>query len=539
MNNSNYRLPIIVAVAGIFIIIVLSVIYVLTDGGKPANDPGNKSISQTPAPAGQDPAYTDPDPALIAGNEDLHHMNAIIKGVDPDNTLIIAQERETTAEYEFTYDGATDIRTAYNRQITATLLKPGDFVSLDYNDENHLRRLTGSKDVEIYKNVLQRTQDDVLRKITVGDRLYRYEDDLLVMNDGYFVGLDTVLDMDVISLYSVGNHLCLINVEHGHGYFKMVNHSYFNGGTLRVGKNMSMEITDDLYLTLEEGEYDIVVEHEDFYGEATIMIDRDMTTVLDMSAYTPQSALKGYCMFEITPESALLYVDGVLTPYGNAVELTQGEHWIQVAAGGYTPYTGFIEIGDSILDLNIMLLPAPSKTPDILYEDTSNENDSSAPVPADTATPGPGSPQSGDIVDSTSDTGEGPGGAADGNRTDDTTEGNGTGEPADSNGTNEAAEGDDSGEPADGNTTGNTTEGTNNPGTGNAVMTIKGSEGAAVFIDDKYKGTIEGGSLSLPKTPGTHSVRLTKEGYITRRYTISVEDDGEDAEYAFPEMVAE
>lgn len=517
MNNSNYRLPILVAIAGIFIIIVLSIIYVLTDGGQPAEDPAKKSISGTPVPTG--PELTDIDQIPVSDEGELHHMNAIIKGIDLDNSVIIVRERGTTDEYEFTYGGATDIRTAYNRQITAALLKPGNFVSLAYNDENHLRSVTGSRDVDIYKNVLQREQDDSLHKITVANTIYRYGDDLLVMNEGYFVSLDTLLDMDVVSLYSVDDYIYLISVERGHGYFKMVNHSYFCGGTLKVGKYFSTEITEDLHLTLEEGQYDIVVEHEDFCGEATVTVERDMTTVLDLSAYTPLSALKGYCMFEISPASALLYVDGVLTPYDKAVELTRGEHWIQVAAGGYTPYTGFIEIGENIGYQNIILLPAPSKMPDILYEDTSEENTVATPVPTEAAeSTGTGSESSGTvIVDSTSDTGIGPSESSTGSGSGDTNDqaGDNTSE-----GTNDQT-GDNTGEETGG------------------IMIIKASEGAAVFIDDVYKGTISDGKLELPKVPGTHSVRLTKEGYITRRYTISVEDDTEDAEYAFPEMVAE
>jgi len=75
------------------------------------------------------------------------------------------------------------------------------------------------------------------------------------------------------------------------------------------------------------------------------------------------------------------------------------------------------------------------------------------------------------------------------------------------------------------------------PADGN--MIFKCTEGAAVFVNDVYKGEISGGSLSTRKLVGTLSIRLTKQGYITKKYTVTVEDDGEDAEFVFPEMVAE
>ena len=36
---------------------------------------------------------------------------------------------------------------------------------------------------------------------------------------------------------------------------------------------------------------------------------------------------------------------------------------------------------------------------------------------------------------------------------------------------------------------------------------------------------------------GTVTVRLVLDGYISRTYTVSIEDDGEDAVFAFPAMV--
>ena len=36
--------------------------------------------------------------------------------------------------------------------------------------------------------------------------------------------------------------------------------------------------------------------------------------------------------------------------------------------------------------------------------------------------------------------------------------------------------------------------------------------------------------------PGTHTITLRKEGYITRSYSIEVPDDGRDVTYSFPDL---
>ena len=88
----------------------------------------------------------------------------------------------------------------------------------------------------------------------------------------------------------------------------------------------------------------------------------------------------------------------------------------------------------------------------------------------------------------------------------------------------------------------NTTDDTPSPtpvsGTSDDLsLIIHCTEGTAVYVNDVYKGVIKDGSLILDKPVGTVSLRLTLEGYITRNYTVSLDDDGEDAELTFPAMV--
>ena len=502
MNKNNYRTPIIAAITGVLLIIILSVIYVLTDGG---NSKSKTSPTASPSPdLSATPEITMP----VADDSETYYMNAVIKGIDVDNAFITAEERGTGNEYDFTYSGRTDIRTAYGKLIPATLLHPGDFVVLAYDGENRLKSVTGSKDIAIYKNVLQRVQEDSLKRITIQDEVYRYGDDLLVLNDGYFVGLDTLRNVDVISLYSVDNYIYLIKVEKGHGYFRLANYSSFIGGVLSIGKYQSYEITDDLDLTLAEGDYDITVESEGFKGEASIRIDRDMTTQLDLGPYAPVTPATGFCLFDISPAGAALFIDGVRTLYDSAVEMTQGDHWIEVSADGYTSYTGFIKAGDGIDSLNISLSPAPYDVADIMYEEPSDDgNGNSDLIPPDDND----DPDDTGIVDSTSEISASP-----------------TPSP-----TEEPPDDTDDITPVDETTPTATPAGEDS----NNVMVIKCSDGAAVYLDDAYKGTIADGSLTLKKVPGDHTIRFTKEGYLTKRYTVFVEDDGLDAEFSFPEMV--
>ena len=45
--------------------------------------------------------------------------------------------------------------------------------------------------------------------------------------------------------------------------------------------------------------------------------------------------------------------------------------------------------------------------------------------------------------------------------------------------------------------------------------------------------------VDLPKEIGTHTITLYRTGYVTKSYTVEVEDDGEDLILSFPELAKE
>lgn len=87
---------------------------------------------------------------------------------------------------------------------------------------------------------------------------------------------------------------------------------------------------------------------------------------------------------------------------------------------------------------------------------------------------------------------------------------------------------------------GNTDENNDSDGSDTTVyhgtFTIYCTNGTAVFVDDVYSGEIEGGSITLPKPSGIVEIRLTKEGYVTKKYTLTMDDDEAEQAFTFPDM---
>ena len=58
-------------------------------------------------------------------------------------------------------------------------------------------------------------------------------------------------------------------------------------------------------------------------------------------------------------------------------------------------------------------------------------------------------------------------------------------------------------------------------------------EGAEIYIDANFLGTVP---IHSPIDPGTHNIILRQDGYKSKAYTITVEDNGKDATFAFPDL---
>lgn len=64
-------------------------------------------------------------------------------------------------------------------------------------------------------------------------------------------------------------------------------------------------------------------------------------------------------------------------------------------------------------------------------------------------------------------------------------------------------------------------------------VTISSPIGAYLYVDGKYIGETP---ASFVKTVGSHTITLTKAGYITKSYTITCIDNGQDDNYSYGEL---
>ena len=68
------------------------------------------------------------------------------------------------------------------------------------------------------------------------------------------------------------------------------------------------------------------------------------------------------------------------------------------------------------------------------------------------------------------------------------------------------------------------------------TITVKAPIGASVYVNGIYQGVAP---ITFSKVLGNATITLSKEGYVTRSYSVNIADDGKDVNYSFAALIAE
>ena len=515
--------------------------------------------------------------------EEKEKQEMMIKDINLDASVITVEDLSDGQEASYVFTGGSDIRTKTGRNISASLLSRGNIVTIATDENGKLLSLYGHDRVWSYKNVERMKIYTDPKKIEVGSMIYRY-DRLNVLNNGEFVSIDSILTdgTDIVDLYGIDDRILLVKVNTGHGYLTLQNEGDFIGGTIHYGVGKSAEVTENLNITLREGDYDITVENNGNEAKATVRIKNTETTAFDLDGYGPEPVVYGEVVFKIDPEGSDLYIDGVKTAYKDPVKLIPGTHEIEAVLGGYNSYKGAIDVDTEGCTKQIKLSPAPQEKPeDIVYEETNggentvtppvnNGSNVGEPIRDGTDTANLSEYSNVDIPGSTSDDGDnGRIEVIDGDKQSSINSGITGGNPENNNdgkdkpaGISIVVSGDGEDEDEDEEDTENQdlgkdengNEGSKDNGTGDDVtvpgnsdrnlestgqLVIRTSDGVGIYINGEYRGTVKNGELKVAKPPGVIELELKKDGYVTKKYTITLDDEEKEEVYRFPEMTPE
>lgn len=268
----------------------------------------------------------------------------------------------------------------------------------------------------------------------------------------------------------------------------------------------------------------MVMEHGLLRAQKRIEIVRGRELVVDLKEYQTEEEKTGRVYFLINPEGAQLNINGVPTVYIDAVELNYGKNIIQVFQEGYASYTGKLNVKRAYQVVKINLAKEGADAEVLPEEDTDAEEEDSSQAEASSGE---------DHTDTEEDSRQEVSSGDVSSKEDVSSEGQEDGETG-KNTESGASDGEAGGETDTSDTSIEDVEMETTETDSQNTITVNAPSGVKVYVNGDYVGK---SPVSFEKIIGTFTVALSKNGYDTASYTLTMEDDGESSFLSFPELV--
>ena len=408
--------------------------------------------------------------------------------------------------YTLNYDGITKFTDKYGSQISVGQLEEGEVVDVQFlKEEKLISSLAVSSSIWTLNDVSKFELDLDAGKIKIMNEYYTLDDTTVVFSDGEKVEFTDISSQDVLKIKGVDHKIYSITIDAGHGYLKLENEEYFVGGWIEVGQKIIHKIEEDMILTVPEGTYDVYLSHTAIEGTKKAEIKRNQETLLDVGDLKKEDLIKyGSLTIKVDPSNASVYVDENLVDTSRIIKATYGLHQITAKAQGYDTVTQYVRINEEGAKVTITLEEEAIRSVSENSISTSDKNKSSTE-------------ETKEKQESTTQ------------KKDTTVSENSV--SANSVSANSTEKKEDSKNKTSTTVSGSSIE--NTSAETSYKVTIESPNGAEAYVDGNYVGIIP---ASFPKKTGSHEITIRKTGYLTRTYTINVDEEKKDISYSFSDL---
>lgn len=407
---------------------------------------------------------------------------AVVVEKDEEKSAITFQNMDVGKQYTLEYSGAAAIMDKYGESMSMAQINAGDIVDITFlKSKKKLNSLQLSNQCWTFTDVSKYTIDELRKHMIISEDIYKFTEDTIIVSNSEQAEIIDINAADVLKVSGIGYNVYSIVIDKGHGYLRLTNDEYFIDGWIEVGQTIIQQITDDMLLVVPEGSYDVQVSNKGNGGTKQIVVRRDEEITLDIGDLKGEEPKLGSVLFTVTPEDAEIYIDGQLADISQAVTLEYGIHQLMARAKGYDTITRYLRVAQEAAGINITMEESDSEEEE--EETETEESSSSTASSASTSESSSSESSTGSETESSSST-------------------------------------------VSGNSSTETTDGT-------YKVYLDSPTGAEAYVDGNYVGVVP---CNFKKTSGSHVITLRKTGYMTRSYTIQLDEGEKDIDYSFPEL---
>lgn len=423
-------------------------------------------------------------------------MFAIVSNLDEVNQKITLRAVSYTTEISLNFNGGADVRDKYGDILSMSQVELGSVVDVVYDanrDKLLSLHMSTNDKVQRLQEISGAVIDYAEQTIRIDGKLYPMSKNITAFSNNSEIGLDEICSEDQLTIWMYNDIVCSLYVELGHGYVKLSDYAYYIGGMVEIGYDVIVPVTEDMILTVREGEYTLRIAKGSDVGTKTVKVVRNQEIDVSLADLIVEPKQMGSILFKVEPADAAVYIDGRRVNTEGAVDVVYGRHKIDIMADGYQSYSAIFNV-DFAYTVKEYALTATGQT-----------TGSSSTTQGNTST-----------SNKTTEKGK--------NKT--TTE-----KSSDKNGTTEKATTEKATTEDPNVKDVSTTTGTK---TNNKVV-LSTPIGASVYFDGEYLGIAP---ISFTKVTGSHIITFSKLGYLSKSYTVTFTDDGKDVPLKYDELVS-
>lgn len=406
----------------------------------------------------------------------------VVCNIDEVNNKIKLRSVGYTSEILLAFTGGADIQDKHGNLISINDVPLGSVVDVTYDanrDKLISMYLSRNESVQVKEGVSGTVIDYQENMVKIDGKSYQMNKNVSAFADNKEIGLDEICSEDQLSVWIYNNIVCSMFVELGHGYVKLTDYAPYLGGMVEIGYDVIVPVTEDMLLTVREGTYTLRISKGSDEGSKEVTVEKNKEMTVSLADIAPEPKQIGSILFHVTPSDAAVYIDRVRVNTEGAVDVSYGKHRIDIVKEGYDTISGTITVDYAYKVKEFALKETGSTTESNSTQTSTSKSTGSNTTEKTTAT------------------------------TTATTESKTT----ESSDTKDVST-----------TSGNKTSN---------KVTITSPDGASVYFDGEYVGVAP---MSFTKVTGSHIITLSKTGYLSKSYTVTFTDDGEDKSLSYDEL---
>lgn len=281
---------------------------------------------------------------------------AVVLSTDERNKAVTLINMDTGKQYTLYYDGTTYVQDKYNGPMTISQIKAGDVVDVTFlKGKKQLASIKLSPEAWVYNDVYNYDLTGANKTASIGSQTYALPEGVVVLSEGRRVDKAEVVSQDVVTISGIAHKIYSVSVDKGHGYLSLKNEQPLLGGWVEVGNSVIRQITEDMLLVVPEGTYQVTLSNNGIGCVKNVTIERDKEVVLDVDDIEIPEDKTGKILFNVSPDTAKVSVDGKPVDISKAVELTYGIHRVEATASGYDTLTKHIQVGSEYATISFTL----------------------------------------------------------------------------------------------------------------------------------------------------------------------------------------